>query len=132
MTDFKSNKFLEQNSDEIDYNGIFSPLLNPEVFTLNQSIENITIIIEFENGNRFYVNTSVNSQILSIKEVIMDMHNIPIKKQRLIYKNYSGTNGVSLKDDNYILDYNFLRDNITDVVSNSTNSGITLHLFILD
>jgi hypothetical protein len=120
MTDFKSNKFLEQNSDEIDYNEIFTPLLNPEVFTKNQSTENITIIIEFENGNGFFVNIIVNSTVLAIKEVIQDMHNISIEKQRLIYKNRSGTNGVSLKNDNPVLDYNFLID------------WITLHLFILD
>lgn len=119
MTDFKSNMFLEQNSEEIDYNEIFTPLLNPEVFTVNAPIDNITIRIEFENGDGFVVNTYGNSQILSIKEVIMDMHNFPIEKQRLIYKNRSGTNGISLKNDNYILDYNFLRD------------GVTLHLFIL-
>jgi hypothetical protein len=121
MADFKSNKFLEQDSDVIDYNEIFTPILNPEVFTLHTPKDNITIRIEFENGNGFDVNTIVNSPISSIKEVIMDMHNFPIKKQRLIYKNFSGTNGISLKDDNYILDYNFLRDN-----------DVTLHLFILD
>jgi hypothetical protein len=120
MTDFKSNKFLEQNSDEIDYNEIFTPLLNPEVFTLTQLTENITIRIEFENAKDFYVNIILNSTVLAIKEVIRDMHNISIEKQRLIYKNLSGTNGVSLKDDNSVLDYNFLID------------GITLHLFILD
>jgi hypothetical protein len=87
---------------------------------MNPSKDNITITIEFENKNGFFVNTIVNSQIVSIKEVIRDMHNIPIEKQRLVYKNFSGTNGVSLKDDNYILDYNFLRD------------GIILHLFIID
>ena len=122
MTDFKSNKFLEQNSDEIDYNEIFTPHLNPEVFTINTPINNISITIRivFDNDDAFVVNTIVNSQILSIKKVILDMHNFLIEKQRLIYKNFSGTNGVSLKDDNYILDYNFLRD------------GVTLHLFILD
>jgi hypothetical protein len=120
MNDFTSNKFLEKNSDEIDYNEIFTPLLNPEVFTLHTPKDNITIRIEFENGNGFVVNINVNSTVSSIKEVIQDMHNFPIKKQRLIYKNFSGTNGVSLKDDNHILDYNFLGD------------GVTLHLFILD
>jgi len=120
MTDFKSSKFLEQDNCIIDYNKIFTPLLNPEVFTINTPKDNITIRIEFENGNGFVINTIINSQISSIKEVIMDMHNFPIKKQRLIYKNFSGTSGVSLKDDNHILDYNFLID------------GVTLHLFILD
>lgn len=120
MADFKSNKFLEQDSDVIDYYAVFKPILNPEVFTLHTPKDNITIRIEFENGNGFFINIVVNSQILSIKEVIQDMYNFPIEKQRLIYKNFSGTNGVSLKNDNYILDYNFLRDEIM------------LHLFILE
>jgi hypothetical protein len=120
MSDFKSSKYLELDNYEIDYHEYFTPILDSDVFTKNPSEEYIVLNIFFENDNGFQVRMLVDGTIKNIKDIIQDMHHIDINKQRLIYKNSNGSNGVSLKDDNQILDYNFLRD------------GTNLYLFILE
>ena len=120
MSDFKSSKYIELDSSKIDYHEYFTPILDSDVFTKNPSEDYIILKIFFENDKRFQVRVSVNGTIKNIKEIIQDMHHIDTTKQRLVYKNSNGSNGVSLKDDNQILDYNFLRD------------GINLYLFILE
>jgi len=120
MSDFKSSRYIELDSSEIDYHEYFTPILDSDVFTKNPSEDYIILKIFFENNNGFHVRMSVNGTIKNIKDIIQDMHHIDIKKQRLIYKNSNGSNGVSLKDDNQILEYNFLRD------------GTSLYLYILE
>jgi hypothetical protein len=112
MTDFTSNKYLEQDESKIDYNEIFCTCCHLEVYSENYSLGNILVNIIDPNNNINPVIINVNNTILDMKEIINQFLNYPVEKQRLIYKSKNKINGLSLYNNHTILNYPFLRDKV--------------------